>query len=48
MRQAEFERHVGAENICVSVTEALQRATEVHLAAESSADTPVGAASLNS
>jgi hypothetical protein len=30
MRQAEFERHVGAENICFSVTDALQRAAEVH------------------
>jgi sulfate permease, SulP family len=30
MRQAEFERHVGAENICVSVTDALHRAAEVH------------------
>jgi sulfate permease, SulP family len=26
MRDAEFERHVGAENICASVTEALQQA----------------------
>jgi SulP family sulfate permease len=30
MKQAEFERHVGAENICGSITEALQRAAEVH------------------
>src|ERR1700747_1994887 len=30
MKQAEFERHVGAENICGSITEALQRAGEVH------------------
>jgi sulfate permease, SulP family len=29
MRQAEFERHVGAENICFSVTDALQRAAEI-------------------
>jgi SulP family sulfate permease len=30
MRQAEFERHVGEENICGSITEALQRAAEVY------------------
>ena len=30
MKQAEFERHVGAENICGSITAALQRAAEVH------------------
>jgi hypothetical protein len=30
MNQAEFERHVGAENICGSITEALQRAAEVY------------------
>jgi sulfate permease, SulP family len=30
MKQAEFERHVGAENICGSITEALQRAAEIH------------------
>jgi SulP family sulfate permease len=30
MRQAEFERHVGAENICASITEALNRAAEVY------------------
>jgi SulP family sulfate permease len=29
MKQAEFERHVGAENICGSIGEALQRAAEV-------------------
>src|SRR6202163_4714177 len=29
MKQAEFERHVGAENICGSISEALQRAAEV-------------------
>jgi SulP family sulfate permease len=29
MKQAEFERHVGAENICGSITEALQRAAEI-------------------
>ena len=30
MKQAEFERHVGAENICGSISEALQRANEVY------------------
>jgi SulP family sulfate permease len=30
MKQAEFERHVGRENICGSITEALQRAAEVY------------------
>jgi SulP family sulfate permease len=30
MKQADFERHVGAENICDSITEALQRAAEVY------------------
>ena len=30
MKQADFERHVGAENICGSITEALERAAEVY------------------
>jgi SulP family sulfate permease len=30
MRQADFERHVGAENICHSISEALERAAEVY------------------
>jgi SulP family sulfate permease len=30
MRQAEFERHVGAENICTSIADALQRAASLH------------------
>jgi len=30
MKQSDFERHVGAENICGSITEALQRAAEVY------------------
>jgi sulfate permease, SulP family len=30
MSQAEFERHVGAENICPSITEALERAAELY------------------
>lgn len=30
MKQAEFERHVGAENICGSISEAIRRAAEVY------------------
>jgi sulfate permease, SulP family len=30
MKQAEFERHVGPENICGSITEAIERAAEVY------------------
>src|SRR5690242_4128980 len=30
MQQADFERHVGTENICGSIAEALERAAEVH------------------
>jgi hypothetical protein len=30
MSQAEFERHVGAENICPSIAEALDRAADVY------------------
>jgi SulP family sulfate permease len=30
MKQAEFERHVGAENICPSISEALERAADVY------------------
>src|SRR5579864_8086732 len=30
MKQADFERHVGAENICGSITEAIERAAEIH------------------
>ena len=30
MQQAEFERHVGAENICPSITDAIARAAELH------------------
>jgi len=30
MQQADFERHVGAENICPSIAEALERAAEVY------------------
>ncbi len=30
MRQSEFERHVGAENVCENVLTALERAREIH------------------
>jgi SulP family sulfate permease len=30
MHQAEFEEHVGRENICESIAKALQRAREIH------------------
>jgi sulfate permease, SulP family len=30
MRQAEFEKHIGRENICAHITEALQRAAVLH------------------
>jgi sulfate permease, SulP family len=33
MKQAEFERHIGAQNICPSIQDALARATEIHNAA---------------
>jgi anti-anti-sigma regulatory factor len=39
MRQAEFERHLGAENICRSIADALQRAAELY---ESQHDPSVG------
>jgi SulP family sulfate permease len=35
MRQAEFAEHVGAENICVSVTDAMERAEQLHRAVTS-------------
>src|SRR5580704_5501586 len=38
MKQAEFERHVGAENICPSIKDALDRAAEMHQ--RSAADEP--------
>jgi sulfate permease, SulP family len=44
MRQAEFERHLGAENICGSVTDALRRAGELHLAGTAWAEPAVGVA----
>jgi sulfate permease, SulP family len=31
MRDAEFEQHVGVENICPNITEALKRAAQVHV-----------------
>ncbi len=30
MQQADFERHVGAENICPNIADALQRAADLH------------------
>jgi len=30
MHQADFERHVGAENICDSISDALERAAQVY------------------
>jgi SulP family sulfate permease len=30
MKQAEFERHLGAENICESITAAIARASQLH------------------
>jgi SulP family sulfate permease len=30
MQQAEFERHVGAENICPSIAQALERAADIY------------------
>src|SRR6202158_3099262 len=44
MKQAEFERHVGEENICGSITEALHRAAEVyrlHHADKAASELPV-------
>jgi hypothetical protein len=37
MRQAEFEDHVGAENICASIAEALERAKPLLPAVQSAA-----------
>lgn len=37
MHQAEFERHVGTENICPSIADALQRAANLHSAQHTSA-----------
>jgi sulfate permease, SulP family len=37
MKQAEFERHVGALNICPSITEAIARASTLHQLREASA-----------
>ena len=30
MREADFDRHIGAENICANIEEALKRAEEIH------------------
>ncbi len=37
MHQAEFERHVGTENICPSIADALERAASLHTAQRTSA-----------
>jgi hypothetical protein len=34
MREAGFERHVGAENICENIEEALKRAAEIYKGTE--------------
>jgi sulfate permease, SulP family len=34
MREAGFDRHIGAENICANITAALKRAEEIHGRAE--------------
>jgi SulP family sulfate permease len=36
MKQAEFERHVGAENICSSIADALERAANLHKSQDAS------------
>jgi SulP family sulfate permease len=40
MKQADFERHVGAENICGSISHALQRAAEVYRRHHAAKDAP--------
>ncbi len=45
MKQAEFERHIGAENICSSIQDALARAAELHRTPAHDADMVVGAKS---
>ncbi len=40
MRQAEFERHVGRENICANVKEALERAEELQVSSEAPVSAP--------
>ncbi len=43
MKQAEFERHIGTQNICPSIQDALARAAELHCAVPiADADTLVG------
>jgi SulP family sulfate permease len=37
MQQAEFERHVGAENICASITDAISRAAAIHRQSQTTA-----------
>ncbi len=43
MNQAEFERHVGAENICGSISDALERAEEVYRSSHAAANPVVRA-----
>jgi sulfate permease, SulP family len=40
MKQAEFERHVGAANICPSIADALERAASLHEAARAADTNP--------
>jgi len=40
MHKAEFEEHVGRENLCASVSAALKRAAEIHAAAGGGAQKP--------
>ena len=40
MHQADFERHVGRENICANVQEALERADELQVSSAAPASTP--------
>jgi sulfate permease, SulP family len=44
MKRADFHRHVGDENICLHIQDALQRARELHRAepAQSSVEKPIG------
>jgi SulP family sulfate permease len=41
MKQAEFEQHVGSENICRSVEEALERAKQLHAEMAAQGSKPV-------
>ena len=41
MKQAEFEQHVGSENICRSVEEVLERAKQLHAEMAAQGSKPV-------